>query len=147
MRNSQKVIEIFTNRGYDVSIRDGVLTIHVEELGVSHPVKYLDEHGNIDYLITRIQGDLKRMTQETHLDIFKIKFLKQLLSRKIETWVNHYLRTGNERIMFAVPEKDMRLVFNILYEIIKQYVTIDIDITHMEETEMGCDVSIHITNK
>ena len=147
MRNSQKVMEIFTNRGYDVSIKNGMLTIYVEGLGFSQTVKYLDEHSNIDYLITRIQSDLNRMEQEAQPNAFKIKFLNELLSRKVQTWVDCYLKTGNDRITFAVPEKNQTLVFKILYEILEQYVTIDIDIWHMEETEMGCDVTIKITNK
>ena len=147
MRNSQKVMEIFTNRGYNVKIDKGVLTIFVQGLGFSQSVKYLDDHSNIDYVILKTQCELTRIEEEADVDVFKIKFLKQLLSRKIETWVDHYLKTGNEIVMFAVPEKNQSLVHTILYEIIEKYVTINIFIKCMEGTEMGCDVTLYITNK
>ena len=140
--NLQTVIEIFTNRGFNVSIDNFHLIIRDDKTLYDYfSIEYINTHSHIDDLIIEISAHINHERNKK-----ENTFVKNLISKRVGEHVNEYLHTEKREYWIVLPPcKCSR--YELLKEQFDRYRTVKFTFLDMFEEGAFQSIKYKIENK
>ena len=139
--NLQTVIEIFTNRGFDILDEKDYIVIQRDNVTFSFLKTYIKTHSHIDDLIIEISAQFNH-----ELNKKENTFVKNLISKRVGEHVNEYLHTEKREYWIVLPPcKCSR--YELLKEEFDRYRTVKFTFLDMFEEGAFQSIKYKIENK
>lgn len=139
--NMQTVIEIFTNRGFDILDHRDYIIIQRDNITFSFLKEYIKTHSHIDDLIIEISAQFNH-----ELNKKENTFVKNLISKRVGEHVNEYLHTEKREYWIVLPPcKCSR--YELLKEEFDRYRTVKFTFLDMFEEGAFQSIKYKIENK
>lgn len=139
--NLQTVIEIFTNRGFDILDEKDYIVIQRDNVTFSFLKTYIKTHSHIDDLIIEISAQFNH-----ELNKKENTFVKNLISKRVGEHINEYLHTEKREYWIVLPPcKCSR--YELLKEEFERYRTVKFTFLDMFEEGAFQSIKYKIENK
>ena len=140
--NLQYIIEVFTNRGFDVSIVGWVLWIKDNNYNrVEIRKDYIKTHRYIDDLIIEISSQMKQLQKKEENN-----FIKEIINKRVSSHVDLYLHTGQDEHVITIPPCEISR-YELLKDEFNKYRTIKFEVLNIWEDGLFQSIKYRISNK
>ncbi len=140
--NLQTIVEIFTNRGFDVNVNDHNVYIKDKNHNIIYVnKKYIKTHKFIDELIIEISSEMKLLQKKC-----ENKFIKELIERRLSSHVEQYLYTEQFIHVITIPPCESSRL-ELLKEEFRKYRTLKFKVIDLCKDGVFLSIKYKIENK
>ncbi len=140
--NLQTIVEIFTNRGFDINVTD--YTVYIKDN--KHNIidvnkKYIETHRFIDDLIIEISSEIKQLQKKD-----ENKFIREIIEKRVSSHVDIYLHTEQDVHVITIPPCEISR-YELLKEEFSKYRTLKFKVFNIWEDGLFQSIKYKIENK
>lgn len=139
--NLQTVIEIFTNRGFDILDHRDYIIIQRDNITFSFLKSYINTHSHIDDLIIEISAQFNHEHNKK-----ENTFVKSLISKRVGEHVDEYLHAEKSEYWIVLPPCNCSR-YELLKEEFERYRTVKFTFLDMYEEGAFQSIKYKIENK